>query len=254
MAWLFIEHAWVDRFAAARDAGFVQVEFPWPDDPTATARAVRDAGVRVALLNVDAGDLAAGERGWPNDPSRVEEWRAAFTDALELATDVGCPTINVLAGNGVDGVGHDAQLACLEANLRWALAHAADAGVTLVTELLNRQENPDYLLVTLDDAEPLLRTLGPLGWKLQLDTWHLALTVDDVPAAVRRAAPHIGHVQIADAPGRHEPGSGSLDWEAVAAALEGYAGAIGLEYVPTASTTDGLPGAMAAAAGFSQPR
>ena len=240
VAWLFTEHAWLDRFGAARDAGFATVEFPWPEDPAATADAVKASGLLVALLNVDAGDLAAGERGWPNDPSRVAEWRTALTDALELAADVACPTVNVLAGNRVAGVSHADQLECLTDSLRWALPLAADAGVTLVTELLNRPENPDYLLVTLDDARPLLDRLAPSGWRLQIDTWHFGLTVTDVPAEIGRARDLIGHVQVADVPGRHEPGSGALDWEAIAAALEGYGGAIGLEYVPAAGTLAGL--------------
>ncbi|HEX7196858.1 MAG TPA: TIM barrel protein, partial [Candidatus Limnocylindria bacterium] len=145
VAWLFTEHAWPDRFAAAAAAGFAAVEFPWPDDPTATADAVRAAGLRVAMLNMAAGDLAAGERGWPNDPARASEWRHACTDALELANDLHCPTVNVLAGNLVAGPSGADQLRCLEENLRWALPRAAAAGVTLVTELLNRAENPDYL-------------------------------------------------------------------------------------------------------------
>ena len=235
VAWLFTERPWLDRFAAARDAGFATVEFPWPDDPGATAEAVRAAGVRVALLNAPAGGLEAGERGWPNDPRRVDEWRDAFASALELAVDLACPTINVLAGNQVAHVSQADQLACLEANLRWALDEAGPAGVAVVTELLNREENPDYLLVTLDDADPLLEHLAPPGWKLQLDTWHLGLTEPDVPAAIRRAGRHIGHVQAADVPGRQEPGTGSLDWAAITAALRdvGYRGAIGLEYRPT---------------------
>lgn len=234
VAWLFTEHPWLDRFAAARGAGFAAVEFPWPDDPSATADAVRAAGLRVALLNMPAGDLAAGDRGWPNDPERVGSWRDAFGEALRLATELWCPTVNVLAGNLVPSPLDD-QLACLEDNLRWALPRAAARGVTVVTELLNRQENPGYLLVSLDDADSVLRPLAPLGWRLQLDTWHLGLTEPDVAAAIRRAGPHIGHVQVADVPGRHEPGTGDLDWEAITEALAdaGYRGPIGLEYLPT---------------------
>jgi hydroxypyruvate isomerase len=240
VAWLFTEHPWPDRFAAARDAGFSAVEFPWPAHPAATADGVKASGLGVALLNMDAGDLAAGERGWPNDPSRIGEWRTGLTDALELAADVACPTVNVLAGNRVPGASDGEQLACLIDNLLWALPLAADAGVTLVTELLNRAENPDYLLVTIDDAGALLHRLAPLGWRLQVDTWHLGLMVPDVPAAIDHVRDLIGHVQIADVPGRHEPGSGSLDWEAIGAALDGYGGAIGLEYVPAGGTIAGL--------------
>jgi hydroxypyruvate isomerase len=235
VAWLFTELPWAERFGAARRAGFATVEFPWPDDPGATATAVRAAALHVALLNAPAGDLAAGERGWPNDPARADEWRDAFGSALELALELDCRRINVLAGNRVARVPHADQAACLEDNLRWALEAARPAHVTVVTELLNRQENPGYLLVTLDDAAPLLERLAPLGWRLQLDTWHLGLTDPDVAGAIRRAEGHIGHLQVADVPGRHEPGSGSVDWSAVAEALAevGYRGAIGLEYRPT---------------------
>ena len=237
VAWLFTELPWVDRFAAARDAGFASVEFPWPDDPAATADAVRAAGVGVALLNAPAGDLAAGERGWPNDPARIDEWRQAFASGLALAIDVGCGTINVLAGNRVARATDADQLACLEENLRWALTVASASGVTVVTELLNPQENPDYLLTSLDDATPLLDRLAPIGWRLQLDTYHLGLTDRDVAATIRRAGASIGHVQVADVPGRHEPGTGQLDWSAIDAALRdaGYTGPIGLEYRPTIS-------------------
>jgi hydroxypyruvate isomerase len=238
VAWLFTEHPWIDRFSAARDAGFASVEFPWPEDPDGTAAAVRDAGLGVALLNIDAGDLAAGDRGWTNDPARADEWREALDRALELAVGLGCPTINVLAGNVVADVGDAEQRQCTESHLRWALPRAADAGVTIVTELLNRRENPAYVLSTLDDAAPMLERLAPLGWKLQLDTWHLGLTDPDVPAAIRRAGGHIGHVQVADVPGRHEPGTGSLDWLAIRSALDsvGYRGPIGLEYRPLNTT------------------
>lgn len=234
VAWLFNDLPWTDRFAAARSAGFTAVEFPWPDQPAATAEAVRSAGLRVAMLNMPAGDLAAGERGWPNDPSRVEEWRSALRTALELAGELGCRTVNVLAGNAVADIPREAQIANLEQNLRWALPIAADAGTTLVSEVLNAEENPVYLLATVDDAEPLRARLEPLGWRLQLDTYHLGIGEPDVPAAIARAGSAIGHVQVADVPGRHEPGTGGLDWRAIGTALAEarYAGHIGLEYRP----------------------
>ncbi len=246
LGWLFTEVRWSDRFSAARAAGFRTVEFPWPDDRAATADAVRASGLRVALLNMPAGDLAAGQRGWPNDPDRVVEWRDALLDAVNLAAELGCPTVNVLAGNRIDEAA-GVQLSCLETNLRWALPEASTRGVTLVTELLNRVENPDYLLTALEDAEPMLGRLGGLGWRLQLDVYHLSLGGIDVPAAIRRAGRRIGHVQVADVPGRHEPGSGELHWAAIREALDaaGYRGTLGLEYVPRAGTEAGLETAVA---------
>ena len=246
IGWLFTEHAWSDRFAAARAAGFGSVEFPWPDDPAETAAAVRASGLRVALVNMPAGDLAAGDRGWPNDAARVDEWRAAFAAALRLATELRCPTVNVLAGNRISA-DRDGELACLETNLRWALPMASANGIALVTELLNPAENPDYLLATIEEAEPLLGALDALGWRLQLDTWHLGLTEPDTAAAIRRAGARIGHVQVGDVPGRHEPGSGGLDWTAIRVALDavGYRGALGLEYAPQRGTERGLAATVA---------
>ena len=251
LAWLFTELPWLDRFAAARRAGFATVEFPWPDDPAATAEAVRAAELRVGLLNMAAGDLAAGERGWPNDPDRVEEWRAAVTDAVALARLVGCRSVNVLAGNAVPAVAMVEQQATLIENLAWAVAYAERHDVVVVTELLNRRENPTYLLPTLSDVEPLVARLAPLGWRVQMDTHHLAMSGADVPAALREARGLIGHVQVADAPGRHEPGSGTLDWTAIGAVLAEvrYRGPIGLEYEPAAGTVDGLPHAVAVLTG-----
>jgi hydroxypyruvate isomerase len=249
VAWLFTEVPWPDRFDAARRAGFGQVEFPWPDDPDVTATAIRDARLGVALLNMDAGDLAAGERGWPNDPARVDEWRQAFEAAMTLAQAVGCPTVNVLVGNRGGSADDGEQRACLLENLAWSLGVARARGIGVVSELLNSRENPHYLLASLHDADELWTSLGPLGWSLQLDTWHLGLTEDDVPAAIRGAAGRIGHVQVADVPGRHEPGTGSLEWAAVRAALTdaGYHGAVGLEYRPRADTETGLQDAVAPA-------
>src|SRR5688500_16070864 len=140
VAWLFTELPWLDRFAAARAAGFGAVEFPWPEDPAGTAKAVAAAKVRVAMLNMPAGDLAAGERGWPNDPARADEWRSGMRKALDLASALSCPTVNVLAGNELPDVPLDDQLICLEGNLTWALTLARDTGVTLATGVLNRQE------------------------------------------------------------------------------------------------------------------
>jgi len=171
------------------------------------ARAIRDMHVRGAPL---IGATAA--------------WGLALAMRADASDPALARAVSVLAATRPTAI-----------NLRWALGRASAAGVEVVTELLNRRENPDYLLTTIDDAERLFDELAPSGWKLQLDTYHLGLTVDDVPAAIRRAGPRVGHVQVADVPGRHEPGTGSLDWHAIADALRrvDYGAAIGLEYHPT---------------------
>jgi hydroxypyruvate isomerase len=242
-----------ERFVAARADGFEAVESAWPADPAAFVGGVRDAGLRVALLNVAAGDLAAGERGYGHDPAATARWRAAFEQALRLADDVDCPTLNVLAGNGLADVDLDAQWACLRANLGWALPLAASVDRTLVVELLNPFETPDYLVPDLDSARRLIEPLADAGLRLQFDTWHVGRLGLDVAATFSEVGGLVGHVQIADVPGRHEPGSGALDWRRFFGALAeaGYAGAVGLEYRPAAGTSAGLAWLPSSARGWS---
>ena len=245
VGFLFRELPYLARFAAAREAGFELVEFAWPPVPAeAVAAAVRRARIGVALLNVDAGDLEAGERGFSSDPGSVDRWRAAFDAALLLAEAVACPVLNVLAGDRLETVSREAQLACFRRNLDWALPRARSAGRTLTIELLNPDDTPRYLMTDPDDLVGLLRGFDDPLLRLQFDTYHVGriLGPDAVAATFRDVAPLVGHVQVADVPGRHEPGTGSIDWTAFFEAIDasGYTGAIGLEYVPAVATLDAL--------------
>jgi hydroxypyruvate isomerase len=241
VGFLFTEVPFPDRFAAARDAGFSGVEFAWPPIPPGDVRrAVMDAGVHVGQLNMPAGDLAAGERGYPNDPARTDEWREDFGAALRLARDVECPSINVLAGNALPGLTREQQLGFLRFNLSWALKHRA--GRTLLLEILNPVDTPDYLLTDADVAHSLIERVADPGLKLQFDTYHLATIGEDIVAAFQRLSPMVGHIQLADFPGRGAPGTGTIDFDAFLAAVEesGYRGCIGLEYLTGGSTLESL--------------
>jgi len=245
VGFLFTEVAFDDRFSAASRAGFTTVEFPWPPaTPNAVVAAAADSGVGVVQLNMAAGDLAAGERGWPNDPARRGQWREAFGEALALAARLDCPAVNVLAGNRVAGCELAEQQACLRDNLVWALPIARRQGRMLLLEVLNDRDTPAYLLTRLDDAADLIRRIGDPGLRLQFDSYHVGRLYG--PEAVARrfteVAPLVGHVQVADVPGRHEPGTGRIDFAAFFAELRraGYRGAVAAEYVPQASTTAGL--------------
>jgi hydroxypyruvate isomerase len=236
LAFLFTDLPWSQRPAAARDAEFDAVEFPWPDDPDEMSEAVGRAGIGVALLNMPAGDLAAGERGFGNDLDRRDEWRDGLDRTLRLATRLDCATVNALAGTWRPGVDREAQTRCLADNLAWGFERAATAGVRLVVEPINSRDIPDYLLPRVADLLALLDGLGlstPPG--VQLDTYHFAAEGQDPVKWIHALGPRIGHVQLADHPGRHEPGSGSLPIPAILGALAetGYRGSIGLEYVPT---------------------
>ena len=242
VGFLYGELPWRERFDAARVDGFEAVESAWPADQAAFARGVLRTGLRVALLNVDAGDLEAGDRGHVSDPGAIERWRRDLDAALELAAVVGCPTLNVLAGNAVAGVGTGEQLACLHANLRWALPRARAGGQTLVVELLNPYDTPSYLAASLEAALGIVEPLADEGLRLQLDTYHAGRLGLDVAATLRRLAPLAGHVQVADAPGRGAPGTGAIDWRAFFDALADvpYGGAVGLEYRSGGDTSAGL--------------
>lgn len=242
VGFLYPDQPFEARFAAARADGFEAVESAWPADPGAFAGFVRAAGLRVALLNVAAGDLAAGERGHANDPAAVARWRDDVTAALRLAAKVDCPVLNVLAGNDVAGVSSDEQWTTLRSNLAWALRLASRQGRRLVVELLNPHDTPAYLITNPAAARALIEPLAAGGLRLQFDTYHAARIGLDVPTALRELAPLVGHVQVADAPGRHEPGTGAIDWRAFFAALagSGYDGAVGLEYHPAAVAGAGL--------------
>jgi hydroxypyruvate isomerase len=240
---LFRELPWPQRFAAAADTGFHRVEFPWPPlAPGEVSRLVRAAGVQVALMNMDAGDLAAGDRGYGNDPRLIVHWRDQLRRAVDLACDLGCPLVNVLAGRRLPGVAEADQLRCLTDNLRWAAELAGRSGRTLVIEPINDHDIPGYLLPRVVDVLAVLDELAPNPVKLQLDTYHVVVMGDDVPDSVAAAGSRLGHVQIADHPGRHEPGTGDLDMNALFAALSavGYSGGIGLEYEPTVPSAESL--------------
>ena len=243
IGFLFREVPWLERFAAARSAGFDTVEFAWPTaPPDKVVAAVRGSGLAVALINMPAGDLDAGERGHTNDPRARDRWRRDFDAAIDLARSIGCPVVNVLAGNRVDDIPRDAQLACVRENLAWALPRAREARVQLVVELLNPTDSPRYLVTSLAATVELLDAFDGAGLRLQFDTYHVAQVAPDVTTAFRELAGQIGHVQVADFPGRHEPGTGGIDWDEFFGALDdaGYEGAVGLEYVPTGATPDAL--------------
>ncbi|XTZ15327.1 hydroxypyruvate isomerase family protein [Micromonospora echinospora] len=240
---LFTELPWPERFDAAARAGFDRVELPWPPlAPDEVTRLVRAARLRVVLLNMDAGDLAAGERGYGNDPRLTGRWRQRLREAVRLAVDLDCPLVNVLAGRRLPEFDDDAQHDCLADNLAWAADVAATADRTLVVEPINDHDIPGYLLPRVADVLALLDRLGHDRVRLQLDTYHVAAMGDDVPAVVATAGARLGHVQIADFPGRHEPGTGDLDLDALLAALTrvGYPGALGLEYLPTGPSAASL--------------
>lgn len=239
---LFKEVPFLERFGLAAEAGFAAVEFWWPGhetDPGDVERAVREAGLGVALFNFDAGDMPMGDRGLVSDPARQGQFRENVPVALELAGAVGCRRLNVLAGHEIEGLERGEQLSLARENVRFAADQASEQGIGLVVEAVNTFENGPYLLSTTGQAAEFVESVGRENVRIQHDFYHMQRMEGNLVANLRRYVGHVGHVQIADSPGRGEPGTGEIHYPFVLAQLErlGYDGFVGLEYEPTTETT-----------------
>jgi hydroxypyruvate isomerase len=239
---LFKEAPFLERFGRAREAGFSAVEFWWPsgEDLAEVEGAVRDAGLTVALFNFDAGDMPSGERGLASDPDRTEQFRENVPVALDLARKLGCRRMNVLVGHEKEGMNREDQLALARENVASAADGAREAGVTVLVEAVNTFENGPYLLRTTGQAVEFAKSVGRENVKIQHDVYHMQRMEGNLVATLREHIGVIGHVQIADSPGRGEPGTGEIHYPFVLVELErlGYDGCVGLEYNPTTETTE----------------
>jgi hydroxypyruvate isomerase len=242
LSFLFKEVPFEERFRRAADAGFGGVEFMWPglDLLDAVARAVDETGVEVALFNFDAGDMAAGDRGLAGDPDRRAQFRDNVPVALELAARIGCPRLNALVGVHRPGLELEAQLEVARENVAWAAERARAQDASIMIEAVNSQENGPYLLDTTAKAVGFLDAVGADNVALQYDVYHMQRMEGNLAETIARLLPRIGHVQIADPPGRGEPGTGEVNHGFLLGLLErsGYGGWVGLEYNPTTPTTE----------------
>lgn len=247
---LFTELPLLARPEAAKQAGFDAVEFWWPW-PVAVpsdaevdefATAITDAGVSLVGLNFFAGDMPGGDRGVVSWPARSGEFRDNIDVTLGLGDRLGCRAFNALYGNRQDDSTPEEQDELGAENLALAGAAAQRIGGTVLVEPVSGA--PRYPLLTAADAAAVIDRASARGdltnIKLLLDVYHLAVNGDDVDAAIDAAAGRIGHVQIADAPGRNEPGTGKLDIDHYLdrIAATGYDGWVGLEYKPSGASDD----------------
>jgi hydroxypyruvate isomerase len=231
---LFTELPFLERFAAARAAGLGAVELWWPRGEDLDAVAEAAAAGEVVLLNFDGGDMPAGDRGLLSDPARAHEFRANVPVALELADRLGCKRLNALVGFG--------DLALARENVAWAADAAAEHGADVMIEAVNTFENGPYLLSRTRDAVDFIRSTGRENVRLQYDAYHMQRMEGNLTATIAEHIDLIGHIQIADSPGRGEPGTGEIAYDYVLRRIEelGYAGWIGLEYKPTRPTVESL--------------
>lgn len=244
ITFLFTELPFMERFAAAARAGFRGVEFHYPYEfaPQAVVAQLARHQLTPVLMNIRAGDHQAGEWGFAGVPGREETFRMCVAEAVTYADEIGVRQLNCLAG--VRSSGGDALAAsnALIDNLRAAAEQCAQAGIRLNLEPINTIDVPAYLVATSDYALHVMEQVGATNLRLQYDWYHMAMMGENLLANTRRLLPHIGHIQFADAPGRHEPGSGETDFERLFALLDeiGYDGWVSAEYRPSGRTEDSL--------------
>lgn len=243
---LFPQLDFLERFAAAARAGFrfVEYQFPYAWPAEEVARRAREAGVEVVLHNLPAGDMAKGERGIACLPGRAHEFREGVERAIEYARAASCPRLNCIAGLAPQDAVHFAQLV---ANVRYAARRLGELGMQLLIEPINTRTVPGFFLTGSRQAIDVLDAAGEGNALLQYDIFHMQIMEGDLAQTIERLLPRIGHMQLADVPGRHEPGSGEVNFEFLLAHIDalGYAGWMGCEYNPRGDTVEGLKWARA---------
>ena len=244
LSMLFTEHAFLDRFAAAANAGFVAVEFQFPYAyPAKDIRQQLDAhGLTAVLHNLPAGNSEAGDRGIACDPARVEEFRSGVALAVQYALTLGVPQLNCLAGIAPKGVHDDVLRSTLVGNLKYAAAKLKQAGLRLLIEPINTFDIPGFYLCHTAQAVAVLNEVGADNAFVQYDIYHAQRMEGEVAATLQKHLPRIGHIQFADSPGRHAPGSGEINFPFLFQHLDqiGYQGWVGAEYRPEGDTTASL--------------
>ncbi len=246
LSFLFHEVAFVDRFAAAAQAGFRAGDFAVGYDYPAQELAARARanGLAQVLINAPPGDWAAGDRGLAALPGREHEFAAAVVTALRYAQTLSCPRVHVMAGvvAATDPERRARHRSTFVRNLRFAAREAAGQGVELTIEPINHRDIPAYFLTTQAEAHAIREEVGAANLKVQMDLYHAQVVEGDLSTKLRHWLPQIGHIQIAGVPGRHEPDVGEVNYYALFALLDelGYGGWVGCEYRPLRDTLTGL--------------
>jgi hydroxypyruvate isomerase len=241
---LYNEVDFLERFAAAARAGFKGVEylFPYPFDKEVLVEQLGAHGLTQVLHNLPAGDWDAGDRGVAVFPERVGEFQDGVGLAIEYAKALDCPLVNCLVGLKPEGVPEDKIRATLVDNLRFAAAALEQEGIRLLVEPLNHQDMPGFYLVHTADALRIFDEVGHPNIRLQYDIYHMQIMEGNLTHTIRENLSRIAHLQLADNPGRNEPGTGEINYPNLCRFIDesGYDGWIGCEYKPAGRTEDGL--------------
>jgi hydroxypyruvate isomerase len=245
LKWLFTEIPFLQRFDAAAKAGFSAVEYASPYEyPASELRSRLNAcGLRQVLFNTPAGDSAGGGgSGLACAPGRQAEFRDGLRRALEYASALDCGLVHVMAGIQPADTSYDAAAAIYATNLWWAAEQAKGSGVKLVLESINQCDVPGFFLRTQEQGAAVIEAIGPDRIGLQFDIYHCQVAQGDVTRRMERLLPVIAHMQLADVPGRNEPGTGEIAWDYVFKRIDelDYHGWVGCEYRPLGETGPGL--------------
>lgn len=241
---LFTDVDFLDRFEAAARAGFKAVEymFPYPYEPAQLKEKLDRLKLQQVLFNLPAGDWDKGERGIALLPDRVDEFRAGVEKALTYAKALGCPRVNCLVGLTPKDIPAERVRKTLVDNLRFAAGVFQKENIRLLIEPLNTRDIPGFYLSRTSDAVSLINDVGHANLFIQYDIYHMQVMEGDLTETIRRNLKLIDHMQLADNPGRHEPGTGEINYTNLFRFIDeaGYAGFIGCEYRPSGKTEDGL--------------
>ena len=241
---LFTELPFMQRFEAAAKAGFKAVEylFPYAFDKKELTAALRANGLQQVLHNLPAGNWESGERGIACHPDRVSEFREGVGMAIDYATALGCPQVNCLVGKVPAGVSRELAHKTVVDNLRLAARELEAAGLRLLIEPINHFDIPGFFLTRTDQALAIIDEVGSTNLLLQYDIYHAQRMEGELGATISKNMARIGHIQLADNPGRGEPGTGEINYPWLFKHIDaaGYTGWIGCEYKPKSDTFDGL--------------
>ena len=244
LSMLFTEAPFLDRFERAARAGFrlVELQFPYEAPAEVVAQKLRSAGLTMVLHNLPAGDWAKGDRGTACNPQRVDEFRAGVAKGISYAKTLGVPQLNCLAGIPPAGADETLVRRTFVDNLRFAAKALKEAGLKLLVEPINNYDVPGFWLNGTTKAVSVIDEVGADNLYLQYDVYHAQRCEGELAATIARHLPRIAHIQVADNPGRNEPGSGEINYPFLFAHLKriGYAGWIGAEYIPKGDTAEGL--------------
>ncbi len=244
LSMLFKEVDFLDRFGLASRAGFKAVEFmfPYEWDKDELKRRLTEHNLEQVLHNLPAGNWSVGERGLACLPDRVSEFQDGVKLAIEYATALGCPRLNCLAGIPPSTLSFEERQSTLVANVRYAAEEAQKAGIRLLVEALNSHDMPGFCLSNTKQVLDLIKAVDHPNLYIQYDIYHMQIMEGNLIKTIGQNLERIAHIQLADVPGRHEPGTGEINFDNLFRAIDdmGYSGWIGCEYNPGGTTDAGL--------------